>query len=175
MAPMGSVAPRMSDKTPLKKSILFVCMGNICRSPALMAELQRQAKIRELQDKLLVDSCAVSGWHIGEPSDYRMRAAALAHGLEIHHRAKLFEKTYFTTFDWVLAVDREVLHLLEQAAKHAMITSRIALATSFSKAYKDTDIADPYYGEDKSFDLTMVIIRECCQGILDTLFPETHE
>jgi protein-tyrosine phosphatase len=168
MAPMDSAVPQIVYK------VLFVCMGNICRSPALMAELHRQAKAREVTDRLYVDSCAVTGWHVGEPADYRMCAAALAHGLEIHHVAKIFEKTYFTTFDWVLAVDREVLHLLEQEAKHAVVTSQIALATSFSKAYKDQDIADPYYGGEKSFDLTMIIIRECCQGILDTLFRDSQ-
>ncbi len=146
-------------------------MGNICRSPALMAELHRQALARGIDRYLAIDSCAMTAWHVGEPPDYRMRTAALAHGLQIKHTAKLLQKAYFTSFEWVLAVDREVLRLLEQAAQHATVTGKIALATSFSKAFKDQDIADPYYGGEESFDLTMTIVKECCQGILDTLFP----
>jgi len=166
MAHMDSVVLPMSAK-----SVLFVCMGNICRSPALMAELRRQAQARGVDRHLIVDSCALTAWHVGEPADYRMRSAALEHGLEIEHTAKLMQKAYFTSFDWVLAVDREVLYLLEQAAKHATVTSKMALVTHFSKAFKDQDITDPYYGGKKSFDLTIMIVKECCQGILDALFP----
>jgi protein-tyrosine phosphatase len=166
---MGSGALPMSSE---KKKVLFVCMGNICRSPVLMAELQRQAKERKLENQVFVDSCALTAWHIGENTDLRMQKAALSRGLKVQHKAKLFEKEYFKTFDLIFAVDRDVLHLLLQAAKDAHPTAKVALATAYSKTYKDQDIQDPYYDVESAFDRTMLMAEECCRGILDMLFTK---
>lgn len=152
------------------KKILFVCLGNICRSPALMSELRRQAEKRGLGSKVIVDSCAMTSWNIGEPPDHRMRKAALARGLTLEHTARLLRKEDFKAFDLILAVDREVLQLLERSAAHAEVTAQIALATAFSKAFKNEDMLDPYYDAEHAFDRTMVMAEDCCVGILDHFF-----
>ena len=137
-----------------------------------MAELQRQAKARKLENRLLVDSCALTAWHIGENTDLRMQKAALAKGLKVQHKAKLFQKEYFKTFDFIFVVDRDVQHLLMQSAKETDPTAKIALATAFCETYKDQDIQDPYYDIETAFDRTMLMAEECCRGILDMLFTK---
>jgi len=137
-----------------------------------MAELQRQAKEKKLEDQLLVDSCALTAWHVGENTDPRMQKAALSRGLKVQHKAKLFQKEYFKTFDFIFVVDRDVLHLLMQAAKETKPTAKIALATAFCDAYKDQDIQDPYYDKETAFDRTVLMAEGCCRGILDMLFTK---
>ena len=97
-------------------SILFVCLGNICRSPALEATLKKLVKEKNLTEKIFVDSCAVTPSFLGAPADPRMVAAANKRGVHIDHKAKLFEEAYFKAFNYIFAADHEVLKMLQQIA-----------------------------------------------------------
>ena len=148
------------------KSILFVCSGNICRSPALAASLQKLINEKSLKDKVFVDSCAVTPSFLGAPADPRMVAAAHKRGILIDHKAKLFEEAYFKAFDYIFASDREVLKIL-QSMSHDAEKGRLHLASEYSTAFKDKDLPDPYFDGDSGFELIMDMSQEIAQSILN--------
>lgn len=147
-------------------NVLFVCLGNICRSPAGAGILGNLAKDR---DDLTIDSCAVGDWYIGDKVDNRMQAAALSRGVVLPGRAKLFQPDHFNDFDFILAVDHPVLHHLHQLAKTPQHKAKVHLLTSFSKAYHNQDIPDPFYGDSASFELVLDMLEDACEGFLQHL------
>ena len=148
------------------KSILFVCSGNICRSPALAASLQKLIDEKSLKDQVFVDSCAVTPSFLGAPADPRMVAAAHKRGILIDHKAKLFEEAYFKAFDYIFASDREVLKILQGMAPDAE-KGRLHLASEYSTAFKDKDLPDPYFDGESRFELIMDMSQEIAQSILN--------
>ncbi len=147
------------------KSILFVCSGNICRSPALAACLQKLINEKSLKDQVFVDSCAVTPSFLGAPADPRMVAAAHKRGILIDHKAKLFEEAYFKAFDYIFASDREVLKILQKMAPDAE-KGRLHLASEYSTTFKDKDLPDPYFDGESRFELIMDMSQEIAQSIL---------
>lgn len=151
------------------KAVLFVCMGNICRSPALAAVLQKLAVEKGVGNQLFIDSSALTTYYIGKQADHRIRAAAEKKGVAIDHIAQLFEPIDFQKFDYIFAVNHEVKDLLLELASDAEKT-KIFLATHFGKQHKDEEIPDPFYLGPHAFDSVMEIAFDACQGILNRLF-----
>ncbi|MGE5195917.1 MAG: low molecular weight protein-tyrosine-phosphatase [Anaerolineae bacterium] len=152
-------------------AILFVCMGNICRSPALAGTLQEFAKKKGIEDLLYIDSCAITDWFVGARADARMNQAAHGRGISLDdHRAKIFESFFFVVFDLILAVDDQVLRALEEAAPSVAIKKKIHLATAFSQNYLNQGISDPYYGDAQSFEHVMDMAEDACSGIIKKYF-----
>lgn len=146
-------------------SILFICSGNICRSPALEATLKKLVQEKNLSEKVLVDSCAITPSFLGAPADPRMVAAANKRGVHIDHKAKLFEEEYFKAFDYIFASDHEVLKVLQQMAPENE-KSKLHLASEYSTAYKDKDLPDPYFDGESQFEAIMDMSQEIAQAIL---------
>jgi protein-tyrosine phosphatase len=146
-------------------SILFVCSGNICRSPALEATLKKLVQEKNMTEKVLVDSCAVTPSFLGAPADPRMVAAANKRGVHIDHKAKLFEEEYFKAFDYIFASDHEVLKMLQQMAPENE-KGKLHLATEYSTAFKDKDLPDPYFDGESRFETIMDMSLEIAQTIL---------
>lgn len=148
------------------KSVLFVCMANICRSPVLEATLRHMAVQRGKE--LYVDSCGVGWVHLGERPDPRSFAAASSKGIVVDHHAQQLQNHFFEVFDHIFAVDDTILEQLKlQAAPehHA----KIELATAYSKKYKGREIPDPYYHSEDGFTVVMEMILDSCEGILPLL------
>ncbi len=137
-----------------------------------MAILQKFAQDRGGAGGLRIDSCALTAWFLGQPVDPRMVDAAAALDLRLDHRARLLTDEDFTSFDLLLAVDREVLSHLQILAEKKGYKGQIALATSYSKRFAGQDISDPYYGGPEGFKRTIEIAEDCCTGILDSLLKE---
>ena len=152
----------MSPKTHM---FLFVCMGNICRSPALAAVLQKMIAEKKPAGEFDIDSCALTAWYLGCKADPRMCCAAKKHGISIKHRAKLFEESYFQIFDHIFAVSEEVQSLLIALARTPEEKAKIHLATKYSQKYPNADIPDPYYGAGEGFELVMDMAEDVCKGI----------
>ena len=133
--------------------ILFICMGNICRSPLAEGIFQRKLSECGLQDQYSVDSAGTGDWHAGDLADPRMRATAIRHGIDLKSRARQVKTIDFVRFDMLLAMDQNnYLHLLDIAQGESQ-KERVHMMRAFdSDAKQDLDVPDPYFGGDKGFE-----------------------
>lgn len=146
--------------------VLFVCMGNICRSPAaegLLKHLVRQSPDLNIE----VESCGIGDWHIGQPPDWRMQEASTSRGIALTSKAQQFQSHFFDRFDYILASDKEVLRDLYHYAKTPQEKAKIALMTEFSTDYKGQEVPDPYYEGTGMFELVLDILQDACEGLID--------
>ncbi|MEM1069336.1 MAG: low molecular weight protein-tyrosine-phosphatase [Planctomycetota bacterium] len=151
----------------MTKRVLFVCMGNICRSPAGEAVMQRFAE--EFGVDVDVDSAGTHGYHVGESADQRMIQAAEARGYELTSKARKVVASDLETdrFDLVLAMDAENHAILVQMA--GGMQSHIRMFSDYLDDNWPTDVPDPYYGEEEGFDKVLDMLEEGCPVILQTL------
>ncbi len=148
-----------------KTSILFVCMGNICRSPAGEAILKDMAQ-KDSSLNIHTESCGMGDWHVGQSPDSRIQEAALARGLALTSRAKQFQPRFLADFDYILAADQEVLQSLYQYVKTPEQKAKIFLMTAFSSIYKDQEIPDPYRQSKGAFEQVLDMLEDSCRGLL---------
>ena len=146
--------------------ILFVCMGNICRSPT--AEGVMRAFVRP-EDEIAIDSAGTGGWHIGELPDERSRDAAKRRGYDLTHRARQFTRADFDRFDLILCMDRDNLaHVQRMAAGRAEPPVRL-LRHYERGAPDDAEVPNPYGGMGDDFDHVLDICERACRGLLEHL------
>lgn len=150
-------------------SILFVCLGNICRSPAAEGVLKHKAKKDAHFHDLHVESCGLGNWHVGQLPDERMRDAAQTRGYILSSRAQLFEESFLDKFDLILVADSVILNNLYRFAKTPDHKAKIHLITSFSSVYRGQDIPDPYYQGEGGFQLVLDMIEDSCDDLLEHL------
>jgi protein-tyrosine phosphatase len=141
--------------------VLFVCSGNICRSPTAEAVMRRLVDEAGLSGEIEVDGAGTGGWHVGDPPDPRARAAAARRGIELAGQARQIEPGDFDDFDLILAVDDENLAELRRIAPPGS-SARVA------KLAKD-DVPDPYYGGADGFDHVLDLVTDACKQLLDDL------
>lgn len=149
--------------------ILFVCMGNICRSPTAEGVARNIIINKGMSDYIKVDSAGTHGYHIGEPPDPRTREAALRRGIDLSSlRARKVVPQDFEQFDLLLAMDRDNLELLKRGARpeyHAKLGLFMSYATRF-----DTDeVPDPYYGGEHGFELVLDMAEDAARGLIEAL------
>lgn len=147
-------------------AVLFVCLGNICRSPAGEAILRHMTEKHPRHKDIIVKSCGTGDWHLGHSPDERMREAALQRGVILDNKAKLFELEFFKHFDYILAADFEVLAHLLRIAPSAEDQQKVHLMTKFSSKYQGKEVPDPYYMGGPAFDLVLDILEDSCEGLL---------
>ena len=148
--------------------ILFVCLGNICRSPT--AEAVMRVLAREAGKAVEVDSAGTGGWHVGEAADPRSRKVAARRGYPIDHRARQLSYDDFGRFDLIVAMDRQNLRDIQQLARGLAHVPRIALFRSFDPTAGDgAEVPDPYAGGPAGFEQVVDICERACRGLLETL------
>lgn len=147
------------------KRVLFVCMGNICRSPAAEGVFKHMLKQKSLES-IDVESCGIGDWHIGQAPDRRMQESARARGIALTSRAQQFQPVFFDTFDIIMASDQEVMKTLYHYAKTPEHKAKLVLMTEFSDQYRGQEVPDPYYEPGAAFELVLDMLDDSCSGLL---------
>ena len=154
--------------------VLFVCLGNICRSPAAEGVFMHLLQERGLSDQFVVDSAGTGGWHVGSPADRRMQAAADRRGIQLPSRARQISRDDFSSFDLVLTMDDDNLAAVQGLAREAgaRATATIKPMLSYSRRFNETEVPDPYYGGDAGFEHVLDLLEEACSNLLNELSPQ---
>ena len=152
-----------------KIRILYICMGNICRSPTAEGVLRSKADAAGLRNRVHIDSAGTHAYHIGSSPDARAQKAALGRGYDLASlRGRQVSDQDFETFDYILAMDRDNLgNLLRRCPEHHKRKVRLCLA--FSRSYPNLDVPDPYYGGGKGFEQVLDMVEDAAEGLLEEI------
>lgn len=150
-----------------KISVLFVCMGNICRSPTAQGVFERLVQAEGLAERILVDSAGTHAYHIGNPPDRRSQTAALGRGIDLSpQRARQVQADDFGRFDYILAMDRSNLQDLLRLCRPAN-RERVHLFMQFASRWDTDEVPDPYYGGSSGFDQVLDMVEDAAAGLLE--------
>jgi len=158
-----------------KISVLFVCMGNICRSPAAEGAFRHLVQQQKLDKQIKTDSAGTHAYHIGERPDGRAQQTALSRGLDISDlKARKVKPADFKKFHYVIAMDQNNYELLAEIAPQGL-EDRLRLFLDFAPELKETEVPDPYYGGVKGFEYVFDLVEEASLGLLDDIRKEYLE
>lgn len=155
----------MSDAQSITR-VLFVCLGNICRSPTAHGVFAALVERDGLATSIEVDSCGTGGWHVGEPADRRATLEAGARGYDLRSlRARQLQANDFRRFDYILAMDETNLADL-RALRPADFKGHLGLLLAFAPGRREREVPDPYYGGDEGFAHVLDLVEEASEGLL---------
>ncbi|MGA7933685.1 MAG: low molecular weight protein-tyrosine-phosphatase [Kovacikia sp.] len=152
--------------------LLFVCLGNICRSPSAENIMNHLVEQANLSQQIICDSAGTSSYHIGNPPDRRMAAAAKQRGIILRGSARQFTPPDFEKFDLILAMDRDNfadICYLDPIGKHQ---NKVRLMCDFCTQYTLKEVPDPYYGGAEGFNQVIDLLLDACEGLLDYVTQE---
>jgi len=155
--------------------LLFVCLGNICRSPSaenIMNHLIAQAG---LSDSILCDSAGTSSYHIGSPPDRRMSAAADTKlGIKLRGIARQFQKSDFQDFDLIVAMDQENYENILALDRNQQFEHKVRLMCEFCSRHTLKEVPDPYYGGSEGFNQVIDLLVDACEGLLEYVVSQKN-
>jgi protein-tyrosine phosphatase len=152
----------------MRTRVLFVCLGNICRSPTAEGVFRARAQAAGLTD-LIIDSAGTAAWHVGKRPDERTIRAAHQRGYDLAGlRARQVQEADFQSFDLILAMDRQNLNDLN-TMRPASAVSRVDLFLSYATQLKQRDVPDPYYGGGEGFELVLDMVEQASDGLIEQL------
>ncbi len=149
--------------------LLFVCLGNICRSPSAENIMKHLLTEAGLGDRVYCDSAGTSSYHIGAPPDRRMQAAAQQRGLRLEGRARRFEPTDFEVFDLILAMDRDNYQDILSQDPPGKYRDKVKLMCDYAREHEEREVPDPYYGGPEGFNGVIDLLLDACGGLLAEL------
>ena len=153
-------------------SVLFVCMGNICRSPTAEGVFRKVVRDAELHDLIIVDSAGTHAYHVNEPPDRRARAAAERRGFPLDDiRARRVSSEDYEQFDYILAMDEDNLSILKEGAPDEY-RYKVRLFLQFAEASRVMEVPDPYYGGSSGFERVLDLVEEASEGLLEAIRRE---
>lgn len=152
-----------------KIKVLFVCLGNICRSPLAEALFKDKVAKQGLHQHFEADSCGTSDYHIGEAPDERTLLNALQNGIDISHRGRQLTEEDLENFDYIFAMDQSNYHNILRLPNAALHRSKISLMRSFDPLGKNQDVPDPYFGGARGFQEVYEILNRSTQSLLEHL------
>ena len=146
--------------------VLFVCLGNICRSPTAHGVFETLVRQEGLADSIFVDSAGTGSWHLGAPPDGRTQRVALERGYDLGHlRARRVNKDDFHGFDYLLAMDLDNLAELESMAPVGF-SGELSLFLDYAPQLVEREVPDPYYGGGRGFDRVLTLVESAAEGLL---------
>lgn len=148
--------------------LLFVCLGNICRSPSAEGVMRALVEQAGLAERVALDSAGTGSWHLGSPPDERATAAAQARGVTLAGSARQVRQDDFFDFDLIIAMDRSNLGELRRLAPGERERAKVVLLREFDPASEgeQLDVPDPYYGADGGFEEVLDLVEAACEGLL---------
>jgi len=153
-------------------NVLFVCMGNICRSPTAEGYFRHIVEEAGLTDKIKIDSAGTHAYHIGSPPDHRAQAAASKRGIDLSTlRGRKVENKDFNNFDYVLGMDNSNHSDLQEVA--GSNPENLFMFLEFANNFSETEVPDPYYGGDQGFEHVLDLIEDASRGLLNDI-KEKH-
>jgi len=146
--------------------VLFVCLGNICRSPTAEGVFRRLVEEQGLDDRIQIDSAGTHAYHVGSPPDHRAQAAALQRGIDMSGlRGRQVDEGDFYMFDYVLAMDKSNEYNL-LAISPPDHDATMCLFMEYAESWSDDEVPDPYYGGDAGFERVLDMIEDAAEGLL---------
>jgi protein-tyrosine phosphatase len=164
------VAQQQQPPAPVR--VLFVCLGNICRSPTAEGVMRRLVDQAGLKQSIELDSAGTGAWHVGSSPDARATAAARTRGTALEGSARQVTAEDFEHFDLVIAMDSANMHDLRALAGDENQRAKVRMLREFdpqSAARGDFDVPDPYYGGDGGFDHVYDLVHAACEGLLERI------
>lgn len=171
--PQSPSGPSGAQAPPTR--VLFVCMGNICRSPAAEGVFLHLVAEAGLEDCFTVDSAGTGGWHVGHRADRRMIAAAERRGIHLPSRARQIEAADLQRFDHILTMDADNLAAVQRLERQAPGGARISPLTDHCRRLRSPEVPDPYYGGEDGFERVLDLLEDACAGLLDNLRQERRQ
>jgi protein-tyrosine phosphatase len=152
--------------------LLFVCLGNICRSPTAEGVMRHLVREEGLEDSIELDSAGTGSWHIGHSPDKRSAAAALERGIELSGHARQVDAADLEAFDLILAMDRANYEELHAMAADPAARERVKLLREYDPeavAAGELEVPDPYYGGADGFEEVLDVVTRACEGLLEEI------
>jgi len=154
----------------MRKRILFICLGNICRSPAAEGVMKAIVKESGLSDEVYVDSAGIGNWHVGELPDARMREHGRRRGYDFNSRARQFSAADFDNFDYIIVMDEQNYRDVCRQARSQIDQNKVLRMRDFFIDYTGCEtVPDPYYGGPEGFELALDLIEDGCRGLMDKI------
>ncbi|HLF35880.1 MAG TPA: low molecular weight protein-tyrosine-phosphatase [Cyclobacteriaceae bacterium] len=153
---------------------MFVCLGNICRSPLAEAIFNHKVKNRGLEKVIIADSSGTSHWHIGDLPDPRTIETAAGHGIQINHRGRQFKPDDTKIYDYIIAMDKDNRVEIDSIMKNRQSKARVLMMGDFDRNSSGTDIPDPYYGDKMDFQEVFRLLDESCENLVKYLVDTHH-
>ncbi len=155
-------------------SVLFVCLGNICRSPSGEAVFRKMVEQAGLAGNFRIDSAGIIGWHAGQGADKRMKKHAARRGYDLTSISRAVTPDDLASFDYIIAMDDQNLADLHSLDGNGVFRSKIFKMTDFCRHCTHTVVPDPYYGGPRGFEEVLDILEDACAGLLEHI-KKDHE
>lgn len=162
----------------MKHKILFICLGNICRSPAADGVMRHLVELERKEADFEIDSAGIGSWHVGDLPDRRMRSTGAKRGYDFNHRARQIAIADFSRFDYIIGMDTENMATLRRMQKQYLSSNhgegskcaKLLCLADFMKHHPgQATIPDPYYGNQRDFEFALDLIEDACEGLLGKL------